>query len=55
MYLLDQEAKREKELQEQMEKMKAIEEENNKLKNRFVFNDYLNRMTHLSTTMKIKY
>ena len=35
--------------------MKTMEEENKKLKNRFVFNDYLNKMTHLSTTMKIKY
>jgi len=55
LYLREQEAKREKELQEQMAKMKQMEEENNKLKNRFVFNDYLNKMTHLSTTMKIKY
>lgn len=55
MYLREQEAKREKELQEQMAKMKHMEEENSKLKNRFVFNDYLNKMTHLSTTMKIKY
>lgn len=55
MYLREQEAKREKELQEQMAKIKQMEEENSKLKNRFVFNDYLNKMTHLSTTMKIKY
>jgi len=55
MYLREQEAKRERELQEQMAKMKQMEEENNKLKNRFVFNDHLNRLTHLSTTMKIKY
>jgi hypothetical protein len=55
IYLREQEAKREKELQEQMTKMKQMEEENSKLKNRFVFNDYLNKMTHLSTTMKIKY
>ena len=55
MYLREQEAKRERELKEQMAKMKQMEEENNKLKNRFVFNDHLNRLTHLSTTMKIKY
>ena len=55
MYLREQEIKRERELQEQMAKMKSMEEENNKLKNRFVFNDHLNRMTHLSTSMKIKY
>jgi hypothetical protein len=55
LYLREQEQKRERELQEQIAKMKQMEEENNKLKNRFVFNDYLNKMTHLSTTMKIKY
>lgn len=55
VYLKQQEEKREKELQEQMSRLKAMEDENNNLKNKFTFNDHLNKLTYLATNVKIRY
>lgn len=55
IYLRQQELLREKQLEDQMTKLKLIEEENKNLKNKFNFNDHLNKLTHLSTSMKIRY
>jgi hypothetical protein len=55
IYLKQQEEKRERELAEQMSRLKEMEDENKNLKNKFTFNDHLNRLTHLATNVKIRY